>query len=112
MKDKILDWLATEDVGISSESMAFAALGIENRKGIANEPPSDAADLNRCLILVEQVPEIKLHFNKIAKLGPQWEVLIEQWDILAATFKNEAGLNWSKANSAPNTYALMKGLGF
>lgn len=110
MKDstlmKILKWLAQERTGMSSEYMAFTAAGIEPRYGCSY--PHDPADFNRCLVLIHRVPEIKEHFGVISNSSTQWAALISGWDELERTFIDEVGFNWSKADSAPKTYALMK----
>ena len=58
MEKKILNWFATGKVGVSSKAMACAAAGLEQDKTWFNNHPSDPDDLNRCLLLLEQVPEI------------------------------------------------------
>ncbi|MFL0980268.1 hypothetical protein [Vibrio parahaemolyticus] len=103
---KILTWLAQERTGLSSECMAFTAAGIECRR--YGSYPHDPSDFNRCLVLIHNVPEIRTHFSDIAKLNIQWKALISRWDELEETFIEEVGFNWSKADSAPKTYALMK----
>jgi hypothetical protein len=102
---KILSWLARGRTGLSSECMAFTAAGIcINRINY----PRDPSDFNRCLLLVDWVPEVKEHFEKIASLSPEWNALIAHWDEINKTFIQEAGFNWNKSDRAPKTYALMK----
>ncbi len=101
----VLSWFARGRNGLSSECMALTAAGIVvNRINY----PHDPADFNRCIMLIEWVPEVKEHFRRIADLSPEWSVLIENWEEINQTFINEAGFNWSKSDSAPKTYALMK----
>jgi hypothetical protein len=107
MKNKILRWLANGETGMSSETMAYTAIGIKTHKS----HPYDPADLNRCLVLVKKVPEIKKHFGKIAKISKQWKAVIDNWTLLEMTFVTEVGWNWSKSMAAPKTYELMKKLG-
>lgn len=104
--NKILDWLAYGRVGASSKCMAMVALGREAR----GDYPSDPSDLNRCLQLIKAAPEVREAFPKIAALHESWNVLIENWDELEASFVGEVGDNWSKGASAPKTYQLMKNL--
>ena len=108
MKTKILEWLANGETGISSKCMAFAALGIRAEYQYA---PSDPSDFNRCLLLVERVPEIKKKFSEIAKISNEWNAVIENWDSIRQLFISEVGENWSTGESAPLTYQLMKDLG-
>jgi hypothetical protein len=107
MKTKILNWLANGDVGISSKTIAFGVLGIEYKR---KNHPLDPDDFNRCLLLVEKIPEIKKHFNKIACLSVEWEKLINNWDRIKKSFIDEVGLNWSIGTSAPKTYNLMQAI--
>ena len=107
MEKKILEWFATGNTGVSSKAMAFAAVGITNKQSFGNSTPSDPSDFNRCLKLVEQVPEIKHHFDKIAKLSDKWAVLISKWEIIEKSFLDEVGFDWCKGDRAPNTYKLM-----
>ncbi|MBN7822591.1 hypothetical protein [Bowmanella yangjiangensis] len=104
IQSKVLNWIATGRVGASSKAMAMTACGLPSDRSY----PSDPDDLNRCLLLLEAVPEVREHFEKIAALGVVWGRLIGRWPDIEACFLDEVGLNWSKAKSAPKTYALMK----
>lgn len=110
MKAKILNWLADGQTGVSSEAMAFTALGVTIEDRWHRCTPHDPADLNRCLLLVEDVPEIKTKFPEIAALSKGWAILVEHWDELRDMFINEAGRNWSKTQDAPPTFQRMKEL--
>ena len=104
MKDKILKWLFTGNVGGSSKAMVAAVLGYPTDGSY----PLDPDDLNRCLKLLAAVPEIRNHQNKIAELSDTWRKLINKWPKLEATFLKEVGLDWCKGDKAPNTYELMR----
>jgi len=104
IKSKVLNWLATGRVGSSSKAMAMAACGLRNDGSY----PSDPDDLNRCLLLLEAVPEVREHFDKIAAVGVVWGRLVARWDEIEQSFLDEVGLNWSKAQSGGKTYYLMK----
>jgi hypothetical protein len=106
MRDKILDWLLTGSVGASAKAMACAALGKENDRS----HPQDPDDLNRCLLLLERVPEIRKHMDKLADMSETWAKLVARWPEVEKTFLDEVGFNWSKRSRAPKTYALMKKL--
>jgi hypothetical protein len=101
---KVLNWIATGRVGASSKAMAMAACGLPNDGSY----PHDPDDLNRCLLMPDAVPEVREHFDTIAKVGVVWERLISRWAEIEACFISEAGINWSKACSAPKTYYLMQ----
>lgn len=104
IQTKVLNWIATGRVGSSSKTMAMAACGLPS----SGDYPSDPDDLNRCLLLLNAVPEVREHFGKIAALGVVWGRLIPRWAEIEALFLEEVGLNWSKAQSADKTYKLMK----
>ena len=104
---RILQWLAGDDTGMSSESIAFAAGGITPKRGYS--APHDPADLGRCLRLLDQFPEWTAdRWQKpLAASCFQWAALIERWDEVKESFLGEAGLHWEKSKSAPRTYDLM-----
>jgi len=104
INQKVLMWLSNGKVGASSKAMAFAAIGMPNTKMI----PYDPADFNRCLLLIDEIPEIKERFDKISKLSPTWERLIARWDEIEKCFLEEVGFNWSHGKKAPKTYNLMQ----
>ncbi|WP_339733324.1 hypothetical protein [uncultured Pseudomonas sp.] len=104
IQTKVLNWIATGRVGASSKAMAMAACGLPNDDSY----PHDPDDLNRCLLLLEAVPDVRDHFDKIAALGVVWGRLVKRWADIEASFLDEVGLNWSKAQEAPKTYALMR----
>lgn len=104
IQTKVLNWIATGRVGASSKAMAMAACGLPNDGSY----PHDPDDLNRCLLLLEAVPDVRDHFDKIAALGVVWSRLIGRWADIEASFLDEVGLNWNKAQDAPKTYALMR----
>lgn len=106
--DNITRWLATGRIGTSSRNMALVYLGEEMK--LPKSPPWDPADLNRCILLVKAVPEIKEVFPIIASKSKLWNAVIKHWDELVEMFHDEVGEDWSKAKSAPNTYNFMKEL--
>jgi len=107
LKDNILKWFATGRVDSSSKAMAAAVVDVPARK----DHPVDLDDLNRCLLLLERVPEIREHWNKVAALSEQWETLVTHWDELEQCFINEVGMNWCNGRRAPRTSKFMKELG-
>lgn len=107
LERKVLDWMANENTGMSSQAMAYCAIDVELK---CKATPSDPADFNRCLNLVHIIPEIREHFPKIAQLSPEWRAFIGNWDRIEKSFINEVGLNWCNRSSAPITYQLMKDL--
>lgn len=104
IRSSVLEWMATGQVGASSKSMALAACDL----ACDGSYPLDPSDFNRCLMLLQEIPAVRNHFDRIAALGEVWKRLIGRWSEIEHCFLDEAGSNWSKAKSAPKTYALMK----
>ena len=104
MKDKVLAWMGTGRVGASSKTMALHLCG----SPCDGSYPYDPDDLNRCLLFLEAVPEARAKLPKMATLNRKWAALISRWDEIEASFLEEAGLDWCKAQRAPNTYRLMR----
>ena len=107
IKTKVLKWFATGRVGESSRVMALVACGLKDLlKGY--DVPEDPGDFNRCLLLLDAVPEIRAKMDDIAALGGRWAKLVPRWAEIEKCFKDEAGPNWAFSDSAPRTYKLMK----
>lgn len=106
----ILRWLAGGERGLSSEAMAFVALGEEARRWHQLvHHPLDPPDLQRCLKLVLFAPAVRDAFPAIRALSPQWATVIDHWDELTASLQRECPLG--RDGTAPKTYARMKDLG-
>lgn len=104
LEQKILEWVFTsEDVGMSSKAMAAASVGVTK----CTSHPHDPSDLNRCVKLVGEIPEIKEKFHLISELSPTWKRLIDKWDELESTLKSEVE---SGSGRAPKTYDLIKSI--
>ena len=70
--------------------------------------PSDPDDLQRCLKLLLDVPDLQGDFHRMAEVSPVWAALVGRWQDITAMFYTEAGTGWrTAAYRAPNTYALM-----
>lgn len=106
MKDKLLEWFATGSVGASSRAIAQKMMGLGDTPERSH--PHDPDDLNRCLLLLEAVPEIRDHMAKVAEISETWAKLVKRWDELERCFLDEVGLDWVNGYSAPRTYELMK----
>ena len=104
MKDKVLNWIGMGRVGASSKAMALHLCGYPCDGSF----PYDTDDLNRCLLFLEAVPEARALLPNMATLNKTWASLVKNWDEIEASFLEEVGLDWCKANSAPKTYKLMK----
>ena len=106
MKDKILKWFCEGEVGLSSKAMARASINMLSDRSY----PLDPADFNRCLMLLDCVPEIRDHMDKIRGISERWALLVDRWDDVESMFLDEVGLNWCNGHRAPKTYELMKAI--
>jgi hypothetical protein len=106
LEAKVAHWFASGRVGVSSRTIAsFLGLGIP--KGDYSHP-HDPDDLDRCLQLLEAIPELRENLPRLAALSPEWAALVGRWDEIERSHLDEVGLRWTKAHSAPKTYDLMR----
>lgn len=108
LQQKILNWLANGETGLSSETLAFwAGFGIR-KAGVSH--PHDPADFNRCLKLLKVAPALRKQLPKMSALSPEWARLVARWSDIEAMLIEEVGVDWKKGGRVPatNTYALMK----
>ncbi len=98
LEARITAWLATDDTGASSESLAFATLGHTPRYGCTE--PADSSDLGRCLRLIARVPETRATVDVLAGRHSGWARLAPYWDELAELGRAEGLLkgprSWSE----------------
>ena len=108
-------WLASGERGLSSETIFQHLAGIKVLKDHWEDrfpyTPSDPADLRRCRLLLEQVPELVPLFHKMSTASTEWAALVKNWADLCTTMDAEAP-NWrTKGESASKTYEAMKAIG-
>jgi hypothetical protein len=99
-------WILNGQVGMSAKAIYCQMTG--NTDKDRWNYPHDPDDLNRCLLLLDLIPEWKPRMIEMAQRGPAWKGLAENWESISATFIDEVGLDWCKARSAPKTYDLMQ----
>lgn len=69
-------WLDSDDVGMSSKFMASVLSGqFEAEFAI----PYDPADFGRCVRMIQAVPELEQHLNKMLEHGPMWKAVVGNW---------------------------------
>lgn len=105
---KVLEWQSKGHVGVSSATMASIALGMKKNFYHSHfGAPSDPADLNRCMKLVDELPEIRGHFNSIGEMVPEFKPLLDHWDEITGLLREELS---NPDKRAPKTYKRMKEL--
>ena len=103
MKERVLNWMMTGRVGLSSKAMAAHLCDAP----CDGSYPHDPDDLNRCLLFLEAVPEARAELPRMATVNKTWAALVARWSEIEAAFVAEVGRDWCKAQHAPNTYRLM-----
>lgn len=108
LPDAAVHWLAAGERGTSSETIFTHLTGVNALGNDRADHPHDPDDLDRCLALLNQVPELRAGFGRMAEVSPEWAALVKHWAEIEQSHLDEVGLGWTKAKSAPRTYALMR----
>lgn len=112
LSNSIVRWLATGERGASSETMLSHLAGVDCRDLDAQYAahPHDPDDLRRCMLLLDQCPELVPLMPKMSSASKQWAALVAIWPELTATMLEEIGSIHTprKGASAPRTYKLIK----
>lgn len=109
MEQRAQNWIVNGRVGQSSKAIWSHMMGIAIKNdGFGVRYPLDPDDLNRCLLLLDLLPEWVPRIDEMAQYNKQWAALVADWDQIVDSFLDEVGLDWSKAKSAPRTYQLMQ----
>ncbi len=108
-------WLATGERGMSSEAMFQHLTGVPCTRGRDWLPgrvthPRDPADLRRCRLLLEQVPELASDLVKLRSLSDAWRGLVDSWAEIcnAMDWETPDWRNPKGGSRAPMTYQLIK----
>lgn len=99
-------WLLNGRVGLSAKSIYCHMTGRVPEEGY--NYPRDPGDLNRCLLLLDLIPEWESRMPEMAAHGKHWVALAFNWSEITGCFLNEVGLDWCHGKRAPETYTLMK----
>jgi hypothetical protein len=93
----LLQWLASDDTGVSSRYMAAALAAAAGRTfypGLAGyeyrDPyPHDPGDFGRCVRLLDAAPELRPHLAALAdpRHGPVWNAITAEWETLEAWYR-------------------------
>ena len=94
-KKKIIEWMFCGRTGISSETMAAIALGVEGKASFGFGAPHDPSDFGRCYGLVKVAPEIKNVFSEISEKVPEFAGILSNWDELCGLYERDLSLGRS-----------------
>ena len=106
----ILEWFATGERGLSSETIARHLIGQPHtgRKSFNGiYTPSDPADFRRCMLLVESLPEPSAAIEQCRSLSKKWTCLVDDWAAITETLKREMADKALKGR-ASETYKMIK----
>lgn len=106
---KAMFWLVNSRAGLSSKCMLATIINGGPVLGgrDAKFHPHDPSDLQRCITLLDAAPELRDHLIVMQEVSNEWDVLIQHWNDLEATFKAELLVN---PNKAPLTLKFMREL--
>lgn len=107
MPQAAAEWLTSGRRGVSSETLFSRMTGLPVSHRCH---PWDPADLDRCRLLLEAVPEWRARIHEMAEESPEWAALVGEWDALCSLMDAEAP-RWRHGHgSTPLTYRRMKEL--
>lgn len=98
----LTQWLASDDVGASSQYMAFV---LGTGPLCERRHPLDPDDFGRCHRLLEAVEGLRERVPLMAVCGQSWKVLAEHWDELETLYREEL-----PTGNAPRLYTRMQEL--
>ena len=102
----VLAWIARGERGISSNTIVQHLTGYPANGRWGGGYPSDPDDLRRCMLLLEQCPELVAPFReRMAYASPVWARLVARWDELIAMLREEMR---DYSGRAPCTYKAMR----
>lgn len=106
MSDEAREWLATGEHGTSSLTIFQRLTG--RRITDIEGHPHDSADLRRCRLLLEAVPDLQARMGEMAAVSPAWKSLVAKWCQLCALMDQEAPSWRQREGTAPRTWELMR----
>lgn len=101
-----VDWLMHGETGLSSKCIVQAMLGVITPEGSCDPiyHPHDPADLRRCMLLLDKLPQWRSRLQEMATVSPAWAALAKKWPELERMLREEM----AAGHKAPRTYEAMK----
>jgi hypothetical protein len=110
-------WLQTGEFGLSSYAIFHKMTGCVPPRAPqeATNHPHDPADLRRCLLLLEAVPEFEPRLGEMREVSKVWARLVDSWADLKSTLDEEVRASSSdswrgKSWNAPMTYKMIQAI--
>nr|DAU97971.1 MAG TPA: hypothetical protein [Caudoviricetes sp.] len=93
-KAKMLEWIGTRHVGVSSRTMWVALMGVARGVNDFNgdfDTPYDWDDFSRCYDLVTYGEVTKEELQKVVEAFPYYKPIIDRWDELVEAYLSPGG---------------------
>lgn len=93
-KTKMLEWIGTRHVGVSSRTMWVALMGVARGVNDYNggfDVPYDWDDFSRCYDLVTYGEVTKEELQKVVEAFPYYKPIIDRWDDLVEAYLSPGG---------------------
>lgn len=96
-----VEWLRSGERGLSSEAIFLHLTGLDvGEEGDRRPYPLDPADLRRCVLLLDAVPEFAARLDEMRTASTTWSRLVDVWPELVAMLREEM----AAGDKAPRTY--------
>lgn len=93
-KTKMLEWIGTRRVGVSSRTMWCALMGVARDGDGCHDVfdvPYDCDDFSRCYALVQYGEVTKEELQKVVEAFPFYKPIIDRWDALVEAYLSPGG---------------------
>ena len=93
-KTKMLEWIGTRHVGVSSRTMWCALMGVARDVDSCYagfDVPYDRDDFSRCYDLVTYGEVTKEELQKVVEAFPYYKPIIDRWDALVEAYLSPGG---------------------
>ena len=93
-KTKMMEWIGTHHVGVSSRTMWVALMGVARGVNDFNggfDVPYDWDDFSRCYDLVQYGEVTKEELQKVVEAFPYYKPIIDRWDDLVEAYLRPGG---------------------
>lgn len=93
-KTKMMEWIGTHHVGVSSRTMWVALMGVARGVNDFNggfDVPYDWDDFSRCYDLVQYGEVTKEELQKVVEAFPYYKPIIDRWDDLVESYLRPGG---------------------
>lgn len=88
-KDKMIEWIGTQNVGVSSKTMWVALMCpqcVDGNNCWKYDVPHDADDFSRCYHLSKFARLSLDDLRKVEKVFPYWKPIIDEWGNLVSAY--------------------------